>query len=401
MAKRTQVSVLIVASTWWPLTARLAMSLLAHGCRVSALCPAGHPMRFVEGISSVHMLRAYRPMRTLKRTIEADKPDVILPGDDTVVWLLHQTHALYPELRPLIERSLGNAAFYPEIRGRDALLQVARELGIRTPVNAVVKDVADLDAWLETNPFPAVMKVDGSFSGRGVVVVHSREECVAVLERFQRRSSFTSAGGRWVVNRNPLALWTWRLLKTATVSIQQWIPGTQATAMFAAWEGKVLGGLAVEVLATTEPQGASTVVRPVQDVEMLEAGRRIAERLGISGFFGLDFMLDDATGKPYLLELNPRCTQLGHLRVQGMPDLAGVLAAAIAGGPPPEAGESLPEGPIAFFPQALGGDPKTRELLPVSYLDKPVEQPKLVEALNGKAWPEQQLASRVYLKIRG
>jgi len=134
---------------------------------------------------------------------------------------------------------------------------------------------------------------------------------------------------------------------------------------------------------------------------MLAAGRLIAERLGISGFFGLDFMLEEGTGKPYLLELNPRCTQLGHLRVQGRTDLAGLLVAAITGRPVPDAGTSIPDGPIAFFPQALGSDPKTAELLPLSYLDKPVGQPKLLEALTGKAWPERQLISRVYLKMRG
>jgi len=358
-------------------------------------------MRYVDGISKVHRLSAYRPMLALKRAIEAEQPDIVLPGDDTVVWLLHHTHRMYPELRALIEQSLGNPTFYPEVRGRDALLRLAREYGVRTPSNAAVEEMADIDAWLETNRFPAVMKVDGSFSGRGVVVVHSREECIPVLDRFQRRSSMAAAGARWAVNRNPLALWVWKHLETATVSIQQWIPGGQATAMFAAWEGKVLGGLAVKVLATTEPQGASTIVRPVEDEEMLEAGRLIGERLGISGFFGLDFMLEEGTGKPYLLELNPRCTQLGHLRVEGRTDLAGMLVAAMSGGPMPDAGTPIPDGPIAFYPQALGSDPKTAELLPLSYLDEPVGQPKLLAALIGKAWPERQLASRVYLKIRG
>jgi hypothetical protein len=39
--------VLLVTSNWWPLSARLAMALLRHGCKVAALCPPGHPLRYV------------------------------------------------------------------------------------------------------------------------------------------------------------------------------------------------------------------------------------------------------------------------------------------------------------------------------------------------------------------
>jgi predicted ATP-grasp superfamily ATP-dependent carboligase len=336
-------------------------------------------------------------MQSLRRAVRSSQPDIIIPGDDTVVWQLHRAHELYPELRPLIERSLGDPSQYAKVRSRDSLLQIATELGIRTPSNAALNSPAELKTWLGSNQFPAVMKVDGSFSGRGVVVVNSEGESLPVFNRFRQRSSVVSAIGRWIVNRNPLALWSWKHLQSAEVSIQQWIKGRPATALFVSWNGKVVAGVVVEVLATRGATGASTVVRPIADAEITEAGRLIADRLHINGFFGLDFILEEGTKKPYLLELNPRCTQLGHLPVQGQTELAGVLAACIADQPVPEPTRYIPDGPIAFFPQALE---ESAQLLSASYLDIPVDQPALVRELYHAAWPERQLISRIYNQLR-
>jgi hypothetical protein len=391
------MSVLILASTWWPLTARLAVSLIEHGCEVSAICPPGHPLRSVAGLASVHLLSPLRPMHALRSAVRKTQPDLVIPGDDTVVWQMHRAHSLYREMRPLIERSLGDPRGFGAVRSREGLLETARELGIRTPSGAVLNGPQDLKGWLASNQFPAVMKVDGSFAGRGVAVVHAEAECEPVFRRFRKRSSVISAVGRWILNFNPLALWSWGQVRTPEVSVQEWIEGRPATAMYAAWDGKVIGDVVVEALATSGPTGASTVVLPMVDPEISEAGRLLAERLHINGFFGLDFILQEGTRKAYLLELNPRCTQLGHLAIDGRPELAGVLAAALAGKAKPAPTRFVPEGPIAFFPQAME---EPAHVLSTCYLDIPDNQPALVRELNNAAWPERQLISRMFRQIR-
>ena len=50
-----------------------------------------------------------------------------------------------------------------------------------------------------------------------------------------------------------------------------------------------------------------------RDAEMSNAAERIARKLKLSGTHGFDFMLEDATGSAYLIEINPRSTQVGHL----------------------------------------------------------------------------------------
>lgn len=56
-------------------------------------------------------------------------------------------------------------------------------------------------------------------------------------------------------------------------------------------------------------------VRLIDHSEMAQAACKLAQRLELSGFHGLDFVLEADSGAAYLIELNPRCTQLGHLSI--------------------------------------------------------------------------------------
>jgi carbamoylphosphate synthase large subunit len=60
------------------------------------------------------------------------------------------------------------------------------------------------------------------------------------------------------------------------------------------------------------------------------AAERIAYRLGLSGSFGLDFMIEDASLETYLIELNPRCSPLSHLQHGEERDLISALWAQLS-----------------------------------------------------------------------
>ena len=343
-------------------------------------------------------------MLALRRAILTEQPDVIVPGDDGVVWQLHQAYDLFPELRPVIERSLGAPQFYSKVRSRSELLEAARHLGILAPASELVQSKAELRRWAAEHGFPAALKVDGTWGGAGVQAVRSLEEALAAFERLEDGAGAAVALKRWIVNRDPLALWSWRQRQAPAISIQQWIEGTPATAMFAAWEGRMIGGVAVNVLATQHAKGAATIVRPIFHAKIDEAGLLLAEYFQLSGFFGLDFMMEEKTGRPYLIELNPRCTQLGHLQLRGETDLAGQLAAALVGKPAPKATSPIPDGAIAFFPQSLEYAPASGGLdglISASYLDVPEGQPELLLELREKGWPERQWVARAYHFMRG
>ena len=188
-------------------------------------------------------------------------------------------------------------------------------------------------AWFAGGPRPSVMKADATWGGSGVRMVESEKEALAAYGTLRRRGGLGAVVKRLMVNRDPLATWTLRKQQRADLTLQERIAGRPSNAMVAAWRGEVLAIVAVEVLSSQGPTGAGIVVRVVDNREITRAARLLTERLGMSGFFGLDFVIDAGSGTPHLIELNPRCTQLGHLAILNKGDLAGLLYAKLAGKP--------------------------------------------------------------------
>jgi hypothetical protein len=137
-------------------------------------------------------------------------------------------------------------------------------------------------------------------------------------------------------------------------------------------------------------------VRVVDNAEMMSAAERIASRLGLSGFFGLDFMIEDGSGAAYLIEMNPRTTPLCHLRLGKGRDMAGALSAQLAGQPLLEALPITQNEMIAYFPQAWNGD---RDVLQSCFQDIPQGEPDLVQELL-HPWPDRTLLFRLFNHIK-
>src|SRR2546422_5036658 len=78
--------------------------------------------------------------------------------------------------------------------------------------------------------------------------------------------------------------------------------------------------------------GHATVVRLIENREILAAVERIVRRLNLSGLHGFDFILESLTGNAYLIEINPRATQVGHLTLGHGRNLPAALFAALTGG---------------------------------------------------------------------
>jgi hypothetical protein len=393
--------VLLCATMWWPLSARLAMAFLRHGCRVSALCPPGHPLRFVSGIETLYLYRGLDSLRSLKAAILAAQPALIVPCDDGVVWQLHEIYAKNTELRPLIELSLGSQEAYQVIRRRGSFLQTAAELGIRVPLTATVASPADVTAhWADA---PAVLKLDGTWGGSGVAIVRSLPEAQTAFRKLSQPMEAGLAWKRLLINRDPIALWSWRRRELASVTMQQFIQGRPANAMLACWQGELLSIVSVEVLTAQGATGAAIAVRLLRNEEMEEAARRLTRKFMLSGFHGLDFVLENKTGAAYLIEINPRCTQLGHLRLPGQGDLAEAISAKLWNGPmparAPDQEKCMRVETIVFFPQAFNWNPKS-PYLRYGNNDVPWEEPALLRELLRDSWPERQWLSRIYHHYR-
>src|SRR4029077_10843429 len=110
---------------------------------------------------------------------------------------------------------------------------------------------------------------------------------------------------RLLVNRDPFYLRDWWQRSSRPVIAQAYIAGRPANCAVACWEGKVLAQTSVEVLALSAPTGPAKVVRVIDNREMTLAAERIAEKLELSGFFGLDFIIENGTGATFLIQMNP------------------------------------------------------------------------------------------------
>src|ERR1700733_15206375 len=105
-SRERRVSVLITATNWVPISARVAVRFIEHGCVVSALCPRGHLLNHISGMGTIHSYDPFDPVASQARAIVATQPDIIVPCDDAAVWQLHETYQERPEFRCLIEKSI-------------------------------------------------------------------------------------------------------------------------------------------------------------------------------------------------------------------------------------------------------------------------------------------------------
>lgn len=390
MESKSQPIVLLSASLWWPASARLAMAFLESGCGVAAICPVGHPLRFVRGVAAVFPYRGLRPTGSLMAAIRVANPDLIVPCDDGAAWHLRELHRGGDEFRSLIERSLGGAEAYAIVRSRYQVMQAASEMGIRVPAMRSIMSSQDLNnAAIE---WPAVLKTDGSWGGEGVAIVRNASQAERFVSLIRTRRS-RGAWKRFLVNRHPLALWMLRRNPQPAITLQKFVPGRQATTMFACWKGEVLASVTVEVLATAAPAGAGTVVRPLANEAIEQAARLLARRFMLSGLHGLDFILENATENAYLIEINPRATQLGHLNLSPQGSLANAIAVQLAA-PPSVQPARISSDTVALFPSAWKTDPEDPRLI-TGYHDVPWEQPALVHELMQAPWPDRRWLSRI------
>jgi hypothetical protein len=296
----------------------------------------------------------------------------------------------------LIENSLGAPENYPVVDSRYELLNTAAELGIHVPKMLRVGKPGDLEYWHGNVAAAAVLKVDGESGGNGVRVCRSLDESLAAWRGLRVPCGAITAWKRLAVDRDPLALWMRRRQIEREVLVQEFIPGRPANSMLVCWRGELLSMVSVVVVAAQGPTGAATVVRVIKNDRMKKAAELLVSQLKLSGFYGLDFVMESGTGVPFLIEMNPRCTQLGHMELVGKGSLAGVLSSVLHGEPQSEVQNPVRGDTIALFPQALEAGDACRPYIESSYHDMPLDEPRLISELLLKSWPQRRLAARIY-----
>ena len=249
-------------------------------------------MTHVSSIQHTYYYGGIFSLSSLRRALRECSPDIVIPCDDGVVLQLHALHELDPSLRPLIERSLGPPENYSVVESRHRFLSAAVDLGIRVPRTRKIETAEDLEAWHRDLGSASVLKVDGESGGNGVRISQSLDESLAAWRELHAPCSRATAWKRLIIDRDPLPLWLRRRQSSREVTVQEFIPGRPANSMLVCWRGELLSLVSVVVVAAEGPTGAATIVRAIQNEGMERVAQLIASRLKLSGFCGLDFIVE-------------------------------------------------------------------------------------------------------------
>jgi len=377
-------TVLLATTTRGFSPARLAMTLASSGCAVDALCPPRHPIRKTRAVGRTHSYHGLIPLMSFRRAVVATRPDIIIPCDDVATLHLHDLY--YRAQRSgkagetvcaLMERSLGSPASFPLVYARTAFIEMAREEGIRVPLTEVVKHPSDLKNCISRLGLPVVLKADGTSGGDGVRVVHNLIEAENGLQALAAPPLLARALKRALIDQDMTLVWPSLLRHRYIVNAQAWVAGREATSAVACWNGEVLASVQFEVLNKQDAGGPSTVLRRIDNAEMSAAALKMVKRLALSGLHGFDFMLEADTDSAYLIEINPRATQVGHLTLGPGHDIPAAITAAVSRTDIRAATKVTQNDTIVLFPQEWIRNPES-PYIRSGYHDVPWGEPEFV-----------------------
>jgi hypothetical protein len=401
--------ILLVTTCRWFSAARLARAFSDAGCSVEMVGPLGHPATRTKALRRRYRFRGLAPAASFRAAIERAAPDLIVTCDDLATIQLHRLYSLLLQngdadtrTGGVLLRSLGPEAGFPALESRSKLMALARSVGVRAPETAVVTRDS-LTPWLMKNGFPAVLKADGSAGGLGVQVVRTMAMAETAFAELSAPPLALRAVKRALFDQDRTLLKPSIQRTKPVVNAQVLVKGRDATFSVACWEGEVVASISLEVIKKQMQDGPSSVVRLINHPEMSQAAEKIVRELGLSGFFGLDFILDEQNNCATLIEMNARATQVCHLALGTHHDLPLALAAMAGGEPIPSSRPVSDRQVIALFPQEWHSDPAS-EYLATAFHDVPWREPKLVEACvdfynNQEKWYSSRRLVELYRRV--
>jgi hypothetical protein len=375
--------ILIVATNLLPLPGRIAMALSTVGFQVASICPGASPVHRIRKMGPCFVYHSWTPFLSIKRAIRAWSPTLLVCTDDNAIGALHRLHrslletggSANGELIELIERSIGGERTFETVEAKSRLIPLAQSLEVACPKTIAVANHVTLQHELDKIVFPVLVKADGTWGGRGVRRVNSPEELRSAIPVLLFPVSWPGTIRRLIGKVLPFSMLGWMRKWPRIMSIQEIIVGRPCNRAIVCWQGKVLAGISVEALKTSDEFGPATVVKIIDHPDMTRAAEKIAAKLNLSGFIGLDFVLDHAN-KAWLIEMNPRVTPICHLMNGFLP---AALFTQMTGTDP---GIKIPlvrNQTIALFPGELQRSNHS-VYIASCYHDLPSDEPEFVQA---------------------
>jgi predicted ATP-grasp superfamily ATP-dependent carboligase len=234
---------------------------------------------------------------------------------DVVLPVAEQSHlALLPHRERLAPAIVAAGSFeaFRRVSDKDLVLATAATLGIHVPRQVLVPD-PDRARRLETDgalEFPVVIKPARSVvGGNHFSVLHARD----VTEFRARLASLPD-------HAFPLL-------------VQQRIVGRGQGIFLLVWSGELVASFAHRRLREMPPSGGASVLSESihADAELVRLSRALLDELGWQGVAMVEFKVETATGRAFLMEINGRFWGTTQLSIDAGVDFPALLVAATCG----------------------------------------------------------------------
>jgi hypothetical protein len=366
----------------------MAIRFADAGCRVAALYPSRkHPLACTAAVASHHHYSVVDPLQSLLAAFLESGAGMVVPCDGLAVRHLHALYATLPatengaKAAEVIQRSLGDPAAFLLVDSRHEVQTAARAEGLNAAESFAIGRATNPESILQALPFPWVLKADYVVGGSGTHVVRSMAAARSFIRRAGAPPSLARVLGQLLADGDRAAMGEWLRAMRPGLSAQRPVPGVQANTVAACWQGEVLALISVEAVAPTSGEfEPPATVRIIENESTVQTTRRMAQKLGLSGFQDFEFMLDLESGRATLTEINPYCTAPVYLNAGPGHDPVDAFCRKWFGGPPAAQAVVHPGRLIAYFPQSWVANP-TDPLLATDAYDVPSQDPQLVEQM--------------------
>ncbi len=380
--------VLIIAlNENWTGISRLPYGLDRAGFEVFSLCPKKSLIaktKFLKG-SILYPTFTYSRSKFfylwIVYAILTLKPQVVLPGDEETILAMQNVANLTKNIpflgfvSTLLRQTMSPEEFDSITLSKSEFQEKCKEWGIRTPQNIIVRDLVEARAAAKKMLFPLVVKHDSGYGGSGVCICENEEELTKYFQIIEKVSLVTV-----LKNQVKRIFFITILSAKQSISLQQYIEGVVGIAPFCADKGEVFASNSMLKIRTFPGKTGPTAVAEGIDNKEIEAFSEIvAQKLEISGFSSLDFIIDSKSGLPYVIEINPRPTPSCHIG-EGhiVNDLCEIYFKGLNGIPLIK--NNYFAYTIAMYPGEKRRDPQSN-FLKTAYHDVPVNDPDLFDAI--------------------
>jgi hypothetical protein len=257
-----------------------------HAADTFRTAPGSHS-RFIERshvtVSPVEHPIGYHVQ--VERIVAEHGIDMVIPAFEEVFYLARQ--GAYVGGAPVDAPAFSTLAL---LHDKSTFARFAREIGVRVPTTAVVRNADELRA------------------------------AIAEFDRYIARPAFSRAGTKLLSNAGALA--GQENLEDCDPSpanpwvVQRFVEGCDVCTFSVARLGRVTGHATYEHPRTLDSAGG-VVFRSIVEPKALQAAQRIVEATRYTGQISLDF-IRAADGELYVLECNPRPTAGVCLMPEGM-----------------------------------------------------------------------------------